>query len=246
MTTICRIIFASVLLFSVHLHAQEQSDPKSVIERTCLSCHIPSGLVDHDFDYKIWELTVERMSNYSPLTDQEIRDVAAYMASGNFEQEYFPERLAAEEPASSTMPMSIDSLKKKLGITSTWKPSFKTLMRARHLGHLSFLMLIVLIITGYIQSRIKPFFSIVHRIAGYVMILAVAAHAAIFLFKFGAPPVLWFWFGIIASIALIISEITGEIRRFSPTIKTYFVHTHYVAGWVCLIASVLHWVWVWI
>jgi len=256
MRTPLKTIFTCLFLICLQIKADTNApeDVRTVVEGICMSCHIPEDLVDTGFDYKVWQLTVSRMSDYSPLTSQEVHDITEYIANGKFERDFFPDRSKKndsneEETKELIVPESakdMETLKKEYNFQPIWEPSLLTLNISRILGYSALVALIIMMLTGHLKSKVKPYFAKIHRAAAYIMIFSVATHSTIYLFKFGTPDVLWFWFGIIASGTLIISEMSGEIRKHVPFIKKYFSQIHFACGWLCFVATTLHCIWIWL
>jgi len=260
MNKIHKLLCCLVVLFGTQLYASDDDSDyaKEIVESVCMECHIRVELADRGYDFKLWELTVERMRSYSELTDSEVYDVANYLAQGRFEKDFFPERFKDDEPDQivpqaepeipvvATAGVNLETLKKAYNVQQFWNPSSGYLLLARHLGYLSLVMLIIMAATSCIKQRIEQYFTVVHRSAAYIMIASVITHTTIYLFKFGAPSVLWLWFGILSAATLIISELSGEARQHFSFVKKYFVHIHHTAGWLCLVGVILHWIWAWL
>jgi hypothetical protein len=73
--------------------------------------------------------------------------------------------------------------------------------------------------------------------------VTVFLHVLINLQEYGAPPVLWLWFGVIAFFAVVLSYATGYLRTSS---RALFQAVHYGLGVFSIALVLLHWAWAWL
>jgi len=267
-----RTIIFSAFFACLVLYAMTQSSQDAyLLDTKCISCHSSYFFRDQEYDFKQWQLTVARMRNYSEMTDDEADLITDYLSSTKFLEEYFPDEYKSKEEeivvvkadpgkekvmvetetvveVAQVAPIPPDQelavLRKKYNVKRIWDPSRAFLKMARYVGYVSVFCLIMLAVSGLSRRKLKRNFKYVHRTFAYLLLLAVAIHVTIYLFKFGTPAVLWLWFGIAASLTLIFSESSGELRkRFK--LRTFKL-IHFSAGLICILGAILHWIWAWI
>jgi hypothetical protein len=123
-----------------------------------------------------------------------------------------------------------------------WKPTRVLKRIAEAGGYLAIFCSCAMFITGHFRMRLKRRFRPIHVSFALGLFLTLAAHAIIYLFQYGTPSVLWYWFGFISFAVLVLAEVQGLIRkRFGPV----FLKIHVSAGYVGFVLAILHWVWAW-
>jgi len=123
-----------------------------------------------------------------------------------------------------------------------WKPTRALKRVAEGGGYLAIFCSFAMFITGHLRMRLKRRFRPIHVSFALGLFIALAAHAIIYLFQYGTPSVLWYWFGFISFVVLVLAQVQGLIRkRFGPV----FLKIHVSAGYVGFVLAILHWVWAW-
>jgi hypothetical protein len=123
-----------------------------------------------------------------------------------------------------------------------WKPTRVLKRVAEGGGYLAIFCSCAMFITGHLRMRLKRRFRPIHVSFALGLFIALAAHAIIYLFQYGTPSVLWYWFGFISFAVLVLAQFQGLIRkRFGPV----FLKIHVAAGYVGFTLAILHWVWAW-
>jgi len=83
----------------------------------------------------------------------------------------------------------------------------------------------------------------VHRTAALALMTTAMIHSLYFLMTIGLPSLLWFWMGIGATAVLLATESGGRMRRH---LKRVFLKVHIAGAIIGLVATILHWVWIYI
>ena len=114
---------------------------------------------------------------------------------------------------------------------------------AKIMGYIAVAILAVMVITGIFRKKIGPSFRRIHGVLAFTFCGLLTVHAVVFLAEYGAPGVLWLWFGIIAAVILAAGELAALLRLQNHKL---FVRLHIVAGVSGLILTAAHWVWIYI
>jgi hypothetical protein len=260
------------LVVGIVLYAQDSlEDGELLFEEICLGCHTEDMFVGDVRSYKGWELTVYRMQNYAPFSDEEAELITEYLVAleGRAElPEEEPE--VVEEPEANTTavadasnqpagnapgavaartggPQFVDDMPEVNPpgylFTRVWNPSPGMVAFSRWLGYLAAACLLVLAATGASRRVLKRRFRPIHRGAGLGLLVVVGLHAVIYFFEYGAPPVAWLWYGIIATLLVAGAFITGFWRK---QLKLNYRAVHYGLGGFAAGLAGLHWIWAWI
>lgn len=124
-----------------------------------------------------------------------------------------------------------------------WKPTRAVKRVAELGGYLAVFCSFAMFITGHSRMRLKRRFRPIHVSCALGLFVGLAAHAIIYLFQYGTPSVLWYWFGFISFAVLVLAEVQGLIRkRFGPV----FLKIHVTAGYLGFTLAILHWIWAWL
>ena len=124
-----------------------------------------------------------------------------------------------------------------------WNPGRKALKWARFTGFFGVAFLLGLLLSGFGRKKLKLKFRAVHKKLALGLFIALVVHAVIYIFEYGTPHVLWYWFGFTGSILLIFTQIQGKLKfrlRKGP------LFWHITAACIGLSLSVLHWIWAWL
>ena len=127
--------------------------------------------------------------------------------------------------------------------TRIWNPSQRAVRFSRWLGYLAMCCLAGLMASGAGRRVLKQRFRPVHRAAGFGLAAVVAIHAVIYFFEYGAPPVAWLVYGIVATLLVAAAFITGFWRK---QLKLNYRAVHYGLGGFAAGLAGLHWLWAWI
>jgi hypothetical protein len=227
----------------------------------CTQCHDDWAHDEPQRSYKSWELTVYRMQSYSYFTDEQADKIINYLANLGSEEDQpqqnevattvaDDETDASESPAALTQAQEERRAReerfrrtRQIAQARIWNPSAAWLAGARYLGYAGVAALVGLALTGLLRRRMRRRFRLVHTALAVTLLLAIAAHALIDLAEYGAPPVLWLWFGIAASVLPAVGLATGYTRRI---LGRAFRPVHYGFASAGLALAVLHWIWVYI
>ena len=239
---------------------------KAIFETNCISCHTADEFREDERSVKAWELTIANMRKYASYTDAEAQQLVDYLAGAGFKHDYFPASPPEDHLAvavSSSVPVQVPPVvqpptpaspavhtaqwkadyRKQLAADRFWNPSPVFLRLARYFGYGGIACLLLLAVTGLTRRRLALRFKPVHNTLALAFIVLMVLHTGIYLCKYGTPPVLWLWFGIVASVTPIVSEWSGLVRR---RLQLRFKPVHYGTGFACLVFSVLHWIWAWL
>ncbi len=124
-----------------------------------------------------------------------------------------------------------------------WNPGRSALRFARLTGFAAVAALIGLLVSGFGRRRLKTNFRPVHKRLAAVLLAALSIHGVIYIFEYGSPNVLWYWFGFAGLVVLIAVQAQGKLRR---RYRLGPLSWHIAAGCAGLLLSVLHWIWAWL
>jgi len=114
---------------------------------------------------------------------------------------------------------------------------------AKLMGYVATAVLALMVVTGLMRRKLGRVFLKTHSVLAFIFCGALAVHAVVFLAEYGVPSVLWYWFGIIATVLLLSSEFTGLLHLKN---RKLFVRYHTVAGVAGLLLTAAHWAWIYI
>lgn len=227
------------------------STDKALVLKHCSGCHDMSYLSPRS--KKAWELTVyrmremiynksemfskddaEQMIDFLSLHLQEYSQVPIYdffygkdnPVQVNIDSTAIEkEEIVPPKPSSSTVKV---------------EQMFSTKMTrsAKFFGYSSIVALMALLVSGVWRRKLKKLFVPIHRLAGFGLILSLAVHTTIYILKYGNPPVLWYWLGILGVAIAIITQFSVILKA---KIGPRFVVVHATLGASVLILGVLHW-----
>jgi hypothetical protein len=124
-----------------------------------------------------------------------------------------------------------------------WNPSMRALVWARVSGFAAVACLLGLLFSGFKRRTLKQHFRNVHVALALGLFVTLAIHCTVYIFEYGTPHVLWYWFGLIGFGALVTTELQGIVRkRFHKGL----LMSHIVVAYVGLVLSILHWIWAWL
>ena len=124
-----------------------------------------------------------------------------------------------------------------------WNPGRTALKVARFTGFIGVASLLGLLLSGFNRRKLNAKFRVVHRQLALALFVALIVHAVIYIFEYGTPHVLWYWFGVIGSLVLITTQLQGKLRR---RFRMGSLSWHIFLGCAGLAVSLLHWVWAWL
>ena len=248
-----RIIIAALVL-GIFLPAGlcmafDESSARKLFEKKCSQCH---GIQDYDMSnrsLKEWQLTVERMSSYgveNPYTDEEVDEIVAFLYLGKHDPK--PPGWTYEEPVAAgaeTQPTtaaaaSLPVAKPKFRVS--WRKSKATGV-AKFMGYVAAALMACMVASGLVRKRIRGSFASLHVVMAIGLFGALAIHVSVYLCEYGAPGVLWLWFGIAASLLVAIVEFGGLMRA---KLGGAFIRIHSICGVVGLLLVLLHWFWIYV
>ena len=231
----------------------DKEKARKLFEEKCSQCH---GIQDYnlgDRSLKEWQLVVERMSSYGgadPYTEEEADEIIAYLYfekpepdySGNMYQ-YGQEPAPAADTQPTTQPTTAPAVAApKRQRQVSWKKS-KTLGTAKFMGYGATAVMALMVVSGLTRKKLKRNFGSIHMALAIALFGALSIHVSVYLSEYGAPNVLWLWFGILASVLIGLVEFGGLMRA---RLGVKFIKLHSICGAVGLVLVVLHWVWAWI
>jgi hypothetical protein len=124
-----------------------------------------------------------------------------------------------------------------------WNPSILALVGARATGFLAVACLLGLLASGFKRRTLAIRFRKVHVALALGLFVTLAIHGTVYIFEYGTPHVLWYWFGLIGFGAVVITQLQGIVRkRFNKGLLV----SHITGACVGLALSILHWVWAWL
>ena len=216
---------------------------------TCSGCHAVDQYYMADRSLKAWQLTVKRMQDHcydqDPFTDAEADRITRYLAAHPFEEGHYKPRAAG--PRGTTGPTTAAAGQTTRPSAAAMGPPrrspAKATLLAKVMGYVAAAALAVMIATGVVRRRIPKVFRKAHGALAFVFCGALTVHASVFLAEYGAPAVLWLWCGIIATVILLASELTGLLRLQN---RKLFIRMHISAALIGLALTAVHWVWIYI
>ena len=244
----------------------EEADDRELVMFYCSRCHAADEYHLSERSEKAWGLTVERMQSYyytdEAFNDEQAKRMVKYLAAHPYSYEtYKPQPQPSadsvgekgpavkEVPPVSTsgefanLPPTPAELAAKAKLTAMKDLSAKATGPAKIMGYIATAALALMVITGLMRHKIGRVFLKVHGVLAFVFCGSLTVHAVVFLAEYGAPSVLWLWFGIIATVILLSSEFTGLLHLQN---RKLFVKFHTIAGVAGLILTSAHWVWIYI
>jgi hypothetical protein len=228
--------------------AYDDKAAQELFEKKCTQCH---GIMDYDMSdrsLKEWGLTVERMASYGveePFTSEEIDDIVTFLYLGKHElkppepahQQYKP--AIASQPTTSIATASMVTRPKR---QVSWRKP-RSLGVAKFMGYVAVALMAGMVASGLGRKRIRRSFHGIHVVMAIGLFGALAIHVSVYLCEYGAPNVLWLWFGILASILVAVVEFGGLFRA---KLGGAFIRIHSICGCVGLLLVLLHWFWIYL
>lgn len=150
-----------------------------------------------------------------------------------------PTPAAAPRPPSSNLPPAI----REHLAHPDWKPSRALKHVAELGGYLAVFCTLTLLASGHSRRRLGRRFRPLHILAALGLFFGLATHALIYLAQYGNPPVLWYWFGVVSFLVLVLAQLQGLIRKRFGRV---FLRIHMAAGYCGLTLAALHWIWAWL
>ncbi|MFP4380771.1 MAG: hypothetical protein ACLFUS_09745 [Candidatus Sumerlaeia bacterium] len=242
----------------------ENLDGEDLFYEICWRCHSDFHFQGQDRSEKGWELVVYRMQVYDPFTDEQAEKIIDYLVSPAYRSEYLEEEepeeksiaeLNAEKTVSDTRATSeiialaqerhanVAASGQPAYFTRGWNPGIGALLFAKIMGYVAVLCLIGLAWTGFRRKALGKRFRPLHRALTVILMVSLSLHVVIDAQEYGIPPVLWLWFGVIATAAVIASYLTGYLRTNS---RKTFKAIHYSLGIGAFGLTILHWIWAWL
>jgi hypothetical protein len=156
---------------------------------------------------------------------------------------------AAEPVVAAALSAPVGASKPHVGMPSPprlmkrlWNPSIRALLWARASGFAAVVCLLGLLFSGFKRKTLKHHFRNVHVKLALGLFVFLSLHGIVYIFEYGTPHVLWYWFGLIGFGAVVITELQGIVRkRFHKGLLV----SHIIGACVGLVLSLLHWVWAW-
>jgi hypothetical protein len=235
-------------------------EDKELFERVCTQCHEMQWYL-WPRTFKSWELTVENMRSYS-YGEQEFSDDEAlriveflteYSGEGVIltpESEEPPEVAPVVEPKGEEPPPAIEQAATNSASTIVlpvvkryWRPSRNILRCARVSGFFAVACLLGLLGSGFKRKQLGINFRKFHVKLALGLFLALSAHGIIYIAKYGTPSVLWYWFGLIGFLSLVVTQVQGLVRK---RFRKGLLISHIVGACLGLALSILHWFWAWL
>ena len=146
------------------------------------------------------------------------------------------------EPSERIRPDAPPAIRERLE-HPRWKPSALLKRTAEAGGYLAVACTLLLLTSGHNRRRLGRRFRPLHIFAALGLFLGLATHAVIYLLRYGNPPVLWYWFGVISFLVLVLAQVQGLVRKRFGRV---FLRIHVTAGYCGLSLALLHWVWAWL
>ena len=198
---------------------------------------------------KEWQLTVERMASHAaeqPYTDKEADDIIAFLYLGKHDPGppgwTYEEAAAARAVTQPAKPASASVVVSKPKFRVSWRKSKATWV-AKLMGHVAAALLACLVASGLVRKWIPRYFRSIHVVLAIGLFGALAIHASVYLCEYGAPGVLWLWFGIAASVLVALVEFGGLLRA---KLGGAFIRVHSICGCAGLLLVLLHWFWIYL
>ena len=240
-----------------------------MVKNLCGSCHDLKSYIVTERSFKSWSLTVKRMQDYCSGTEGEYPDsegirMAKYLASDpkelqDMEDIYYttPEPEKSQEPATTEPPAPIASQPSPAPVMAAvcmpvelrrkappgFRPPSRATGAARKSGYLAFVFMVLLAVTGFARRNLRKLFKPLHSTAALIVFVSLTVHVAIYLSEYGAPAVLWLWFGIIATGLIVLTEAVGIFRR---QLSVRFIPVHAIFAIAGIVLTILHCVWIYI
>lgn len=258
------IVLMAVMTSYAMADLDSYEQDRKLFQRICNQCHeIEWYLWPRSF--KAWELTVENMQSYAYddqiFTDEEAARIVAFMAKYVGEDEIlWPEdettlpvetEVAAEPEVEVAQPEQPEVVVVK-NIASTivlpivqryWRPSRNALRGARVSGFIAVACLVGLFGSGLKRKTLRMRFRPIHTSMALGLFVSLAGHGVIYIAKYGTPSVLWYWFGLIGLLALIVTQVQGIVRK---RFRRGLLVSHISGACLAFALSILHWVWAWL
>ena len=253
LTTVA-IILGVLLPTSFCMAAFDEEKAKKLFEKKCTQCH---GIQDYDLSnrsLKEWQLTVERMASYGvedPYTEEEADDIITYLRldkhdarppGGMYDYEEPVGVPAATQPTTVPATASVVPAGPKPKRQVSWRKS-RALGVAKFMGYAATAIMALMVASGLARKRIPGEFSSIHMVLAIALFGALSIHVSVYLCEYGAPSVLWLWFGILASVLIGLVEFGGLMRR---KLGANFIRFHSICGAVGLLLVLLHWFWIYV
>ena len=262
----------AVVLLSATLWAQETAykADRALFERVCTYCH-DCGWFLWPRSFKGWELTVERMRSRTyeetEFTEDEASRIVRFLAEFVGEGVLLPDNIEPDVPADSSVPEEdvgnvvgiaapvvdvppVVAAKPHVGMPPPegfmkrlWNPARGALVVARVSGFVAVACLLALLVSGFMRRTLKTRFRNVHVAAALGLFVTLAIHGTVYIFEYGTPQVLWYWFGLVGFGAVVVTQVQGLVRkRFHKGLLV----SHITGACVGLVLSILHWIWAWL
>jgi hypothetical protein len=232
--------------------AFDEEKAKKLFEKKCTQCH---GIQDYDMSnrsLKEWQLTVERMASYGvedPYTEEEADDIITYLRLDKHNAKPPGGMYGYEEPVAvpaatqpTTVPATASVVPAKPKRQVSWRKS-RALGVAKFMGYAATAIMALMVASGLARKRIPGEFSSIHMVLAIALFGALSIHVSVYLCEYGAPSVLWLWFGILASVLIGLVEFGGLMRR---KLGASFIRLHSICGAVGLLLVLLHWFWIYV
>ena len=175
------------------------------------------------------------------LTMDEADRIVAYLAAHPYEEGAYKPR--APIPAATTQPTSAVAPVATAAPPPPPRSPAKATLLAKSMGYVSVGILAVLIVTGCFRKKLGRTFRKLHGVMALTLCACLAIHVSVFLVEYGAPSVLWLWFGIIATLIIIAGQLSGMTRSQN---RRVFLMVHIPAAVIGLVGTALHWIWIYI
>ena len=250
--TIIALTLGVLLSTSLCMAAFDEKKARKLFEKKCTQCH---GIQDYDLSnrsLKEWQLTVERMASYGvedPYTDEEADEIIAFLYIGKHDSkppgymngyEEPSTAAAASQPTTAAATASVVSPKPKRHVS--WRKS-RALGVAKFMGYVAVALMACMVASGLARKWIPRNFSSIHVVMAIGLFGALSIHVSVYLCEYGAPGVLWLWFGIAASVLVGLVEFGGLMRA---RLGGKFIRLHSICGVVGLLLVLLHWFWIYV
>jgi len=111
---------------------------------------------------------------------------------------------------------------------------------AKFTGYVALAILGALVFTGVSRRRIGRAFPRLHVSLAALLALCAVFHSVVFVWRYGAPHILWFWFGLISLGVIVAALLGGTYRR---RMRGLLFRLHKAAALAALCLTLLHWVW---
>lgn len=177
--------------------------------------------------------------DYNKLLEDEIVETVEEVA----EVEEIVETVVSAEPVQSETAAAdskVKALEQTFKVTEQVRQQFsiKVIKTARVCGYGSVVLLFVLMGSGLMRRKLKKSFKIIHKLSALLLMIMLSIHTLIYILKHGNPPVLWYWFGMIGLIFVVIALGVTYIKK---SVRKNFIKVHMTAGVIGLILGLLHW-----